>query len=265
MVLDFDSFSINESSIRTAKKEIRGILNGKNRKRMRELLRKHVVTFKFKKKNGEIRLAHGTLIPSYLPKLRGGAPRPEHQMVYYDLDKGHWRSFRSYSFIKILNVKGGSGEEATSTSLKHTTKPVSKPVSRSKYEEEEDERMKKKSEELEKEEEKEVKKVHKEDTEEKDVHKEESFKETEHDEKSEHKKEEHKDHKEHKEEHDEDHKEKHKDDEAKVGDKIPEDELKRRSADFRHGSRKNKFTREANDDFKKGKLKKDKEKKDEDE
>ena len=26
-------------------------------------------------------------------------------MVYYDLDKEAWRSFRSYSFIKILNIK----------------------------------------------------------------------------------------------------------------------------------------------------------------
>ena len=264
MVLDFNSFRLNESSIKTAKKELRGILNGKDRKRMRELLKKHVVTFKFKKKNGEIRKAVGTLIPEYLPKLRGGAPRPEHQMVYYDLDKGHWRSFRSYSFIKILNVKGGTGLEATSSTLKHTTKPSSKPMTKSKYEEEEDEMMKKKSMEVEKEEEK--KELHKKDDEhiehkeehkkEEDVHKKESFKETEHDERDEHKEEKHKEeHSEHKE----------KDDEPKAGDKIPEDELKRRSVDFRHGSKKNKFTKEANDDYKKGKLKKDKEEKDEDE
>lgn len=192
-MIDFNSF-INESSLKTAKKELRGILNGKSRKRMRELLKKYVVTFKFKKKNGEIRKAVGTLIPSYLPKLRGGSPRPEHQMVYYDIDKGHWRSFRSFSFIKILNIKGGTGLEAVSSTLKHSSKHISKPT---KSHEEDDEMMKKKSMEVEKEEEK--KELHKKDDEhiehkeehkkEEDVHKKEVFKETEHDERDEHKEE----------------------------------------------------------------------------
>ena len=105
MILDFDSYIINESSLKKLKRQIHGALDMKSRKRMRRELRDNIVTFKFKKRNGEIRTAHGTLHPSYLPKLRGGAPRPEHQMVYYDLDKNSWRSFRSYSFIKILNLK----------------------------------------------------------------------------------------------------------------------------------------------------------------
>lgn len=105
MILDFDSYIINESSLKKLKRQIHGVLDRSARKRMRKELRDNIVTFKFKKRNGEIRTAHGTLHPSYLPKLRGGAPRPEHQMVYYDLDKEGWRSFRSYSFIKILNLK----------------------------------------------------------------------------------------------------------------------------------------------------------------
>ena len=105
MILDFDSYIINESSLKKLKKNLHGVLNMSARKRMRKELRDNIITFKFKKRNGEIRTAHGTLHPSYLPKLRGGAPRPEHQMVYYDLDKNSWRSFRSYSFIKILNIK----------------------------------------------------------------------------------------------------------------------------------------------------------------
>ena len=105
MILDFDSYIINESSLKKLKRQIHGALDMKSRKRMRRELRDNIVTFKFKKRNGEIRTAHGTLHPSYLPKLRGGAPRPEHQMVYYDLDKNSWRSFRSYSFIKIVNIK----------------------------------------------------------------------------------------------------------------------------------------------------------------
>lgn len=105
MILDFDSYIINESSLKKLKRQIHGVLDRSARKRMRKELRGNIVTFKFKKRNGEIRTAHGTLHPDYLPKLRGGSPRPEHQMVYYDLDKNSWRSFRSYSFIKIVNIK----------------------------------------------------------------------------------------------------------------------------------------------------------------
>ena len=156
MILDFGSYIINEASLKKLKKNLHGVLNMSARKRMRKELRDNIITFKFKKRNGEIRTAHGTLHPSYLPKLRGGAPRPEHQMVYYDLDKNSWRSFRSYSFIKILNVKPVSGS-GTSTS----TKPVSKPVHKS---EEEEEEVKKTvpTKEIKKEKEKEVEKpVHK--------------------------------------------------------------------------------------------------------
>ena len=105
MILDFGTFVINEASLKKLKKEVHGVLNMSARKRMRRELRDNIITFKFRKRNGELRTAHGTLHPDYLPPLRGGAPRPEKQMVYYDLDKEGWRSFRSYSFIKILNIK----------------------------------------------------------------------------------------------------------------------------------------------------------------
>lgn len=105
MILDFNGYIINESSLKKLKRQIHGVLDRSARKRMRKELRGNIVTFKFKKRNGEIRTAHGTLHPDYLPRLRGGSPRPERQMVYYDLDKEGWRSFRSYSFIKILNIK----------------------------------------------------------------------------------------------------------------------------------------------------------------
>ena len=134
MILDFGSYIINEASLKKFKRQVHGSLNMSARKRMRKELRGNIITFKFKKRNGEIRTAHGTLHPDYLPALKGGAPRPERQMVYYDLDKEGWRSFRSYSFIKILNVKPVTGG-TTPTS----TKPVSKPV----HKEEEEEEVKK--------------------------------------------------------------------------------------------------------------------------
>lgn len=152
MILDFGSFVINEASLKKFKRVIHGSLNMSARKRMRKELRDNIITFKFKKRNGDIRTAHGTLHPSYLPKLRGGGPRPEHQMVYYDLDKEAWRSFRSYSFIKILNVKPVSGTKVTPTS----TKPVSKPVHKPEDEEEEVKKTTAPAKEVEKEEEKKV-------------------------------------------------------------------------------------------------------------
>ena len=105
MILDLDGFIINERSLKKLKRQVHGSLDMSARKRMRKELRNNIITFKFRKRNGELRTAHGTLHPGYLPRLRGGGPRPERQMVYYDLDKEAWRSFRSYSFIKILNIK----------------------------------------------------------------------------------------------------------------------------------------------------------------
>ena len=158
MILDFDSYIINESSLKKLKKNLHGVLNMSARKRMRKELRDNIITFKFKKRNGEIRTAHGTLHPDYLPKLRGGAPRPEHQMVYYDLDKNSWRSFRSYSFIKIVNIKPVDSK---------TIVPKPKPVAKEDEEETKKVTMEKEKEEVKKpihkeEDEKEVKKpVHK--------------------------------------------------------------------------------------------------------
>lgn len=149
MILDFGSYIINEASLKKLKREVHGVLNMSARKRMRKELRDNIITFKFKKRNGEIRTAHGTLHPDYLPPLKGGSPRPEHQMVYFDLDKDGWRSFRSFKFIKILNIKPVDG----TSKPKPSTKPVSKPVHKS---EDEDEEIKKTTpvKEVEKEEEK---------------------------------------------------------------------------------------------------------------
>lgn len=200
MILDFETYCLNEKSLKGIKKTLKGTMTSSDRKMMKNLLRKHIVYFSFRKKDGSLRKAIGTLISSYLPALRGGSPKPEHQMVYYDLEKEHWRSFRSYSFIKILNVK--SEEDYIGKKKLHKIKEKEK-------EKEEEEKIEKSE-------------------------KEESEKSTE-------------------EETEEDIKKK----EYKVGDKIPEKELMRRSTDFRHGSKKNKFTKKSNDAHKKGELDKD--------
>lgn len=235
MILDFETYCLNETSLRTAKRTLHGVLGTKDRATMKKLLRKHVISFKFKKKNGDIRRAVGTLISSYLPALRGGAPKPEHQMVYYDLEKEHWRSFRSYSFIKILDIKS----EDDYKGIKH--KPIHKEV------EKDDDEKKEKKEKDEK-----IEKVDKHEEVEKDVKKKHSP--DEHDEHDEHV--DKKSDSEHDTEKDDIKKEKDdiKKKEYKPGDKIPEKELMRRSTDFRKGSRKNEFTKKSNDAKKKGEL-----------
>ena len=58
MNLYFDSYIINESSLKQLTRQVHGCLDRKSRKRMRRELRDNIVTFKFKKRNGEIRTAH---------------------------------------------------------------------------------------------------------------------------------------------------------------------------------------------------------------
>ena len=153
MILDFNCFVINESSLKKLKKDVHGVLNMSARKRMRRELRDNIITFKFRKRNGDLRTAHGTLHPDYLPPLKGGPKPPEHQMVYYDLDKEGWRSFRSYSFIKILNIKP-VGSTSVAPTPPHKSSAVAKGSSQ-----DDDEEIKKNSEmESEEQEEKELKK-----------------------------------------------------------------------------------------------------------
>lgn len=98
MILNFENF-INEA------KRFSGSLVMKDREKMKSILRENIVTFKFQKRDGTIRKAIGTLYSPILPPvIYKHYPRPAYQMVYYDLEKFAWRSFRSFKFIKILKM-----------------------------------------------------------------------------------------------------------------------------------------------------------------
>ena len=61
-----------------------------------------VVDFCFQKKNGEIRRAKGTLRKDMCPKVEGtGKPTPSHLQLYFDVEKGSWRSFEKERFIEM--------------------------------------------------------------------------------------------------------------------------------------------------------------------
>lgn len=95
-IINFKTF-INEA------KRLSGSLVMKDRKTMRKKLRENILVFEFQKRDGTIRRAVGTLYPDLLPPIKGtGGPKPAYQMVYFDLEKIEWRSFRSFKFIEIL-------------------------------------------------------------------------------------------------------------------------------------------------------------------
>lgn len=216
-IINFKTF-INEA------KRLSGSLVMKDRKTMRKKLRENILVFKFQKRDGTIRRAVGTLYPDLLPPIKGtGGPKPVYQMVYFDLEKLAWRSFRSFKFIKIL---------------KET--PITDSIV--------DEYLKKIEDEKRRKEEEKKHKITKKEKEKREKERELERKEEE--------KEREKKHKEHEKEHEEKHDDDKSDDKKtfKVGDKIPEKELMRRSVDMRKGSRKNDITRKANDKFKKGEL-----------
>lgn len=72
---------------------------------LHDQLKQALVRFAFKKENGEVREAVGTLNPSYIERaLRGKGVRKVKKatQVYYDVEKNEWRSFRVENLIGIF-------------------------------------------------------------------------------------------------------------------------------------------------------------------
>ena len=84
-----------------------GSLNREERNEFIEKLQKNIIVFRYKKRDGSIRKAEGTLHPKFLPPPKSDQEfvRPEYQIVYYDLDKKSCRSFRSFEFVEILSSR----------------------------------------------------------------------------------------------------------------------------------------------------------------
>ena len=82
-------------------------MNREERNEFIEKLQKNIIVFRYKKRDGSIRKAEGTLHPKFLPPLKSDTEfvRPEYQIVYYDLEKKSWRSFRSFEFVEILSTR----------------------------------------------------------------------------------------------------------------------------------------------------------------
>lgn len=88
-------------------------LSGAESTRFRNLLKKNVVTFHYRKKDGTERTAHGTLEKSLMPKFRTER-KPKYnptRFVYWDTDRKQFRSFLRANFIDY-EKPGKNGDAA---------------------------------------------------------------------------------------------------------------------------------------------------------
>lgn len=77
-----------------------GWLLAKNHHAMRT--RKYVM-FEFLKTDGEtIRRAFGTINPMFVPPTKGLRTPPPTTQVFFDVQKGEWRSYRKSNLLRIL-------------------------------------------------------------------------------------------------------------------------------------------------------------------
>ena len=121
-----------------------GSLNREERNEFIEKLQKNIIVFRYKKRDGSIRKAEGTLHPKYLPPAKSDKEfvRPEYQIVYYDLEKKSWRSFRSFEFVEILSTRPAlskrEDEEEKKMKAKAKAEEDSKKIKKEKDEEVDD-------------------------------------------------------------------------------------------------------------------------------
>lgn len=120
-----------------------GSLNREERNEFIERLQKNIIVFRYKKRDGSIRKAEGTLHPKFLPPPKSDQEfvRPEYQIVYYDLDKKAWRSFRSFEFVEILSTRPALSrreEDEEKKKLKAKAEEESKKAKEEKDEKKED-------------------------------------------------------------------------------------------------------------------------------
>lgn len=69
--------------------------------KLRALLHKKVVEFYFKKTDGTLRQAFGTLMSSRIPEKKGTKKTADNCQVYFDCEKEEWRCFKKCNLIKI--------------------------------------------------------------------------------------------------------------------------------------------------------------------
>lgn len=68
--------------------------------KLRARMKNQIVSFKFKKVDGSIREANGTLMDSMLPEIKGTSNKVNYSvMAYFDVDANGFRSFKVENLI----------------------------------------------------------------------------------------------------------------------------------------------------------------------
>lgn len=69
----------------------------------REMRTRKYCYFEFLKTDGKtIRKAFGTINPLFIPPTKGLRTPPPTTQVFFDIEKGEWRSFRKSNLLRIL-------------------------------------------------------------------------------------------------------------------------------------------------------------------
>ena len=69
--------------------------------KLRALLSKKIVEFYFKKTDGTLRQAFGTLMNDRIPETKGIKKMADSCQVYFDTEKEEWRCFKKCNLVRI--------------------------------------------------------------------------------------------------------------------------------------------------------------------
>ena len=64
-------------------------------------MKKKIVEFYFKKTDGTLRQAFGTLMSDRVPETKGTKKTADNCQVYFDTEKEEWRCFKKCNLVKI--------------------------------------------------------------------------------------------------------------------------------------------------------------------
>lgn len=69
--------------------------------KLKVALKSKVVEFYFKKTDGTLRQAFGTLLENRVPETKGTKKTADNCQVYFDTEKEEWRCFKKCNLIKM--------------------------------------------------------------------------------------------------------------------------------------------------------------------
>lgn len=69
--------------------------------KLRAQLSKRIVEFYFRKVDGTLRQAFGTLMGERVPQTKGTKRTADSCQVYFDTEKGEWRCFKKCNLVRI--------------------------------------------------------------------------------------------------------------------------------------------------------------------